>query len=191
MNRDKTYTLSLACADVVRKTSNISGRAHKDGRLDLVERAGGDGRGGGVDVGAGIRPTADGVVHDLTTLGVANQDDLSIGAAGVEVVHSRGDGVGALTSRLAILYTAAAGLTAASRILDRLAGGTGEGLQNEVDNLTGGAEAGSDSGLTGTEDVDLGALALGENSPLGFLNVNRGTTDDQGVGEQEEKGVLW
>lgn len=72
MNWDKIYILSLVCVDVVRKISNIFGRVYKDGCFDLVECVGGDGRGGGVDVGVSIWFIVDGVVYDLIILGVVN-----------------------------------------------------------------------------------------------------------------------
>ena len=54
-----TYALSLACANVVGKTVAVVGVAHEDGGLDGVE---------GIASKCGSGATAEGVVHDLTTL---------------------------------------------------------------------------------------------------------------------------
>lgn len=54
-----TYALSLACANVVGKTVAVVGVAHEDGGLNGVE---------GVASECGSGATADGVVHNLTTL---------------------------------------------------------------------------------------------------------------------------
>lgn len=55
-----TYALSLACADIVGKAVAVVWVTHEDGGLDSLEGVAGE---CGL-VGA----TADGVVHDLTTL---------------------------------------------------------------------------------------------------------------------------
>lgn len=65
----RTYALVLACANVVWKAVAVVWVAHKDGRLDRLECRTSKG---------GACATADGVVHDLTALGVSNQDDLSV-----------------------------------------------------------------------------------------------------------------
>ena len=54
-----TYALRLACANVVGKTVAVVGVAHEDGGLDGVE---------GIASECGSGATADGVVHNLTTL---------------------------------------------------------------------------------------------------------------------------
>ena len=54
-----TYALRLACSNVVGKTVAVVGVAHKDGGLNGVE---------GVASECGSGATADGVVHNLTTL---------------------------------------------------------------------------------------------------------------------------
>jgi hypothetical protein len=56
---EMTYALSLACANVVGKTVAVVWVAHEDGGLDGLE---------GIASECGSGATADGVVHDLTTL---------------------------------------------------------------------------------------------------------------------------
>ena len=77
VDRRTTYTLGLASADIVREASNVVRVAHEDGGLDGGEGSAGEGSAG---------TTAERVVHDLTTLRVADQDNLGVGAALVEVV---------------------------------------------------------------------------------------------------------
>lgn len=84
---EKTYATSLASAHVVGKAVLVVGVAHEDGGLDGGEGSAGQG-------GAGA--AAEGVVHDLTSLGVADHDDLGVGAALVQAVDGRDDGRGAL-----------------------------------------------------------------------------------------------
>lgn len=87
-------------------------------------------------------------------LRISDKDDLSVGAASIEVVHSRCDGVGARSGRVTILDAAARRLTTASRVGDGLGGGTGIGLKDQVDNDASGSVTRRDRGLTSTEDVD-------------------------------------
>jgi hypothetical protein len=152
--RGKTYALSGAGADIVRQTRDVSGAAHENGSLDHVERAGRDARCGRGDARTGVGAAADGVVHDLSALGVSDKDNLGVWTALVEAVHGGGHGSRALGGRSAILDAAARRLSAASRVADGLGRGTGEGTEDEVDDLASGAEAGGDGCLTGAEDVD-------------------------------------
>lgn len=172
--RERTYAISSAGSDVVGQAGAVTGVAHHDDSLDLVKSGGVDARGGGADVGTGIGATTDSVVHDLTALfieletfiqntqgngtvthlRISNKNDLSVGAASVQVVDGRGNGVGALSGRVTILDAAARRLTTAGRVGDSLGGGTGIGLEDEVDNDTGGTVTWRDRGLTSTEDVD-------------------------------------
>ena len=89
-----------------------------------------------------------------THLRISDKNNLGARAARVKAVDSRGDGAGALVGRVTVLDTAARGLTTASRIDNGLGSGTGIGLEDEVDNDTGGTETRRDRGLTSTEDVD-------------------------------------
>lgn len=89
-----------------------------------------------------------------TYLRISNKDNLGVGAASVEVVHSRSHSVSTLSGRVTVLDAATRGLTTASWVGDGLGGGARIGLEDEVDNNTGGTEARRDRGLTSTEDVD-------------------------------------
>lgn len=84
-----TYTLSAARAGagVVRQAVAVARVAEEDGGLD-----GGEGRAGQRGAGA----AAEGVVHDLAALAVADEDNLGVGALAVEVGHGLDDGCGSL-----------------------------------------------------------------------------------------------
>jgi hypothetical protein len=141
--------------------------AHEDGGLDGLE---------GVAAEGGAGTAAESVVHDLTALGVADQDNLGVGAALVEAVDSRDDGLGALAGRVIVADAAALGLAAAGRVVDGLAGRAGVGLLHHVDEALRGTVARRRGRLTGSEDVDTGARLPG-------LDL-----DGAGTGEASEDG---
>lgn len=143
--------------------------AHEDGGLDGFE-------GGSCEGGAGA--AAEGVVHDLAALRVADQDDLRIGAVLVELGHGLDDGLGALARRLLVGDAAALGLAAAGRVDDRLAGRAGIRLLHHVDKALGRAVAIllRHRRLAGAKDVHFRAR-------LPRLDVNR-----LGAGDASEDG---
>ena len=116
------------------------------------------------------------IVKDLSTLGVPDQNNLSVGALSHVGVDDRDDRVGTLGSRLGIAETAAGGLATASRVVDRLCCGAwvcraSKGisavpplyglswrLQDVVHDCAGGTVASWGSRLTSAEDVDVWAL---------------------------------
>lgn len=149
MGRRRTYTASLAGAHVEGQAVLVVGVAHEDGDLDSRER----GTGQGLPEAA-----AEGVVHDLASLGVADHDDLSVGAALVEAVDGRDDGRGALLGRGIVLDAAARRLTAAGRVVDGLGLGAGEGALDLLDQAARGAEALGRRRLARAEDEDVGAV---------------------------------
>ena len=206
-----TYTLSSAGSDVVREAGNEARRAHLDNGLDHVEGRSRDGRGGGGDARAGVGATANGVVHDLTTLvvcqptalvlhclqrepatylRVANEHDLGARAPLVERVDGRRDGGGALPCGIAVCGTTTAGLATAGRVDDGLGRSARVRPQDEVDDGAGRAVSGGSSGLTSTEDVDRGALALGEDGSLHGVAVDGRAADEQRVRRHEEESDL-
>lgn len=206
-----TYTLSSASSDVVREAGNEARRAHLDNRLDHVEGRSRDGRSGGGDAGAGVGATANGVVHDLTALvvfqltalvlwrlrreavtylGVANEHDLGARAPLVESVDGRRNGGGALPCGVAVGDTATGGLTTAGRVDNSLGRGARVRAQDEVDDGAGRAVSGGGRGFTGPEDVDRGALALGQDGSLHGLAVDGRAADEQRVRRHEEESDL-
>ena len=143
-----TYALGFASADVVREADDVEGVAHEDGGLDGAE-------GGSAEGAAGA--AAEGSVHDLAALGVADQDNLGVGAPLVEVGDGLDDGGGTLASRVLVADAAAVGLAAAGRVDDGLLGGAGVSPDDHVDETGRGAVALGHGGLTSTEDVNTGA----------------------------------
>lgn len=148
--------ISSAGSHIVGETSPVTGVTHHDDGLDLVKGAGVDTRGAGGDTSTAVRSTADGIVHDLTTLRISDKNNLGVGAASIETVDSRGNGVGALSGGIAVLDAAARGLATTGWVDDGLGGGTWIGLEDEVDNDASGTKSGGDRGLTSTEDVNGG-----------------------------------
>lgn len=122
--------------------------AHEDGGLDGVE---------GVAGKSGTSTAAEGIVHNLATLRVTDQDDLGVGAALVQAGDGFDDGLGALTRRVLVADTAALGLATARRVGDGLARRAGVGLLDHVDETLGGAVARRRRRLTRSEDVHPGA----------------------------------
>lgn len=179
---ETTYTLSLASANIIRQPLHISRVTHKDGRLDRIQRSSSQRNCGIRDTSTAIATTTDGIVHDLPTLAVADQHNLGVGTSLVERVHSRGDGGRALVGRGAVGDAAARGLPAAGWVGDRLGGGAGVGLEDEVDHCGGGAVAGGDGRLAGAEDVHAWA------GGLPGLDVEGGGGGEGGPGGEEEEG---
>lgn len=122
--------------------------AHEDGGLDGVEGAAGKSR---------ASTTAESVVHNLTTLRVADQNNLGVGAALVQAGDSFNDSLGALACRVLVADAAALGLATASRVGDGLARRARVGLLDHVDETLGGAVACGRGRLAGSEDVHPGA----------------------------------
>lgn len=151
-NLKKTYATSSASSDVIRQTVDVVRVAHEDGGLDSGEGVTGEG-------GAGA--AAEGIVHDLPALGVADEDDLGRGAARVEGSHGRDHGGGALGGRRVVAHAAARRLAAARRVDDGLGLGARVGRQDLVHQALGGAVARRGRGLARAKDVDArAALAL-------------------------------
>ncbi|EKG20990.1 hypothetical protein MPH_01689 [Macrophomina phaseolina MS6] len=95
-------------------------------------------------------PTAVRVVDPPTYLGVADHDDLGVGA-GLDVrLDLLGDGLGAGLDRCAVA------VAARGRVVDGLGGGARVRVQDQVDDSAGGAEARRGGGLARAEDVDVG-----------------------------------
>lgn len=65
----EAYPIGLASADVVSQTLDVSWISHEDGGLDLAHGTGRDGYSSASNAGTRITTAAEGVVHDLTTLG--------------------------------------------------------------------------------------------------------------------------
>lgn len=164
-----TYTLSLASADVVRQADHVVRVTHEDGRLDRLEGIPGEG-------GAGT--AAKGVVHDLTALRVADQHDLGVGAAVVEVGDGLDHGLGALLGRVLVADAAAVGLAAAGRVADGVAGRARVGLLHHVDEPLRGAISGRHGRLASTKDVHLRAGLAG----LDGVGAGKSSEDGDGNG---------
>jgi len=144
--------LVLARPDVVGKSIDVMRIAHEDSSLDGLERSTGESR---------ASAAAEGVVEDLTALGVADHDDCSVGTLLVEGCDGLDHGLGSLRGGAIVAGTATAALAAASRIDDGLLGCAGVGFHDLVDESLRGAVALGHGGLAGAEDVHLGAgLAL-------------------------------
>jgi hypothetical protein len=123
-----TYTSSSASADIVGQTRRIVRVAHEDRRLDCIQ---------GITRQRGTRTTAQGIVHDLSALGVSNQDDLGIGAALVQAGHGRDDGRSALTGRLVVGDATTAGLSSAGGVGNGRGLGARVGREDHVDETLG------------------------------------------------------
>lgn len=96
-----------------------------------------------------------------TDLGVADEDELGLGALGVEGVDGCGNGGNTLDGGVGVADVAAGGLATACGVVDGLRGGAGVGSENEVNDDTSSSVACGCSGLAGAKDVDAwAALAL-------------------------------
>lgn len=122
--KDDTYPSSPASPNIVRQPLVIHRIAHENSRLDGSKRSTREGS---------ARPAAERAVHDLTALGVSDQDDLGVGAPLVEGCNGADHGGGPLASRILVAHTAALGLPTAGGIDDRFPRGAGVGLGYHVD----------------------------------------------------------
>lgn len=125
-----------------------------------------------------------------THLRVPDKDELRAWAALVEAVDCLRDSIGTLPGRVTVLDTAAAGLAAAGRVGDSFRGSARVRALDQVDDHAGRAISRGNGGLTGTKDVDLRALALGEDSGIGGLGIDGGAADEERVRPQEEVSNL-
>ena len=173
-DKRKTYTLGLASADIVGEASNVVGVAHEDSGLDGGEGSTGEGSAG---------TTAERVVHDLTTLRVANKDNLGVGAALVEVGDRGNHGRSPLRRRRFVGRAATRRLATTGRVADGIACSAGVCLLHHVDEALRGAVAGRRRGLTGTKDVHTGAR-------LPSLNVDGAGTGKAGENRNGDGGNL-
>jgi hypothetical protein len=138
----------------------VAGVTHEDGSSDLAESSSADGDGGIGKTLVGVSSTAECVIHNLTTLGVTDKDELSLWALLVEAVNSGSNGVDSLDGRVGVADTTTGGLTTTGGVVDSLRSGTGVGTQYKVDYNTGGSVSSGSSGFTGTENVDVWAGTL-------------------------------
>ena len=139
-----TYPLSPASANIIRQAVPVPRITHEDGRLDRRQRCTSKGLTG---------TSAERIVHDLSALGVSDQDDLGAGTPLVEGCDSPHDGLGALLLRVLVRNTAAVALSAAGWVDDGFLGGALVGLHDHVNEALGGAVTLGDCRLAGAEDV--------------------------------------
>jgi len=148
--------LGFAGTDVVGETVAVVGVAHEDCGLDGCQ--GGAGQ-------CGTCAAADGIVHDLTSLRVSDEDDLGVRALLVVRSNSLDNSRSSLRSRV-VVGNASAGRSSTARwVYDGFGSCTGVGALDGVYEPSGGtvAIALRQGSLTSSEDVDLrAALALGE-----------------------------
>lgn len=103
--------LSSTSSDVVRETSTVVWVAHEDSSLNSSESISGKSSSGA---------TAKSIVHNLSTLGVSDKNNLCAWALLVVGGHGFDNGLGSLCSRAVVAGTATGGLAPAGRVIDGL-----------------------------------------------------------------------
>jgi len=116
-------------------------------------------------------------------LRIADDNQLSVGALRVEGGNGLDYGRSTLGRRALVAGATAVALATASRVNDRLGGSARISLNDHVDETLRSTIALGDGGLTGTEDVNLGAA-------LALLDLSRAGASQSGEDGKENRGVL-